>query len=127
MVREIDSESHLAADLGAGDVFSAEQTETELKAIAKGILPASHGLELTSAQITVFRVAAEQFATEGEAGIEIVEDGKAPDVNLAAGVLNSEHAGARVSGEQEAQVSSDSGFLGDGLLPDEIEPIVCEP
>ncbi len=96
------------------------------QAIAKRVLAAGHGLKLTFAQIIVLRIAAIELASEREPAVEIVQQRKAAGINLAAGVLDSKHAGTGVAGEQDAQVSGDSGLFRNGLLPDEVEPIVSQ-
>src|SRR5579863_9751742 len=88
---KVDGKTDLTADAWACNVSASEQTETEVESVADMVLATSHGLKLASAQIPVFRIGTEDLGSERELRGEVVEHRQSAGVDLAAGVLGSEH------------------------------------
>ena len=125
-VREIHRETDLPAEAGARNVFAPEEAETEAQPIAQSVLASSHGLKLGSPQISVPGISAINLRSEGKRRAEIMQQGEAAGENMAARVLGSQRAGTGVAGEQISQISSEPGFWGQGLLADQVEPVVLQ-
>ena len=125
-VGEIHCEADLPSETRARDVFASEQAETEAEAVAEGVLAAGHGLKLRSSQISVVGVSAVKLGSEGERGAEVVQQREAAAEDMAAGVRGPQYAGAGVAGEEISEVCGEPGFGGEGLLRDQVEPVVFQ-
>ncbi len=123
-IGKIDREPDLAADAWACNVFASEQAESKTHTVAERVLSAYHDLELASAQIPVIAKPAVKLTTQRQPGREVVQDRKAAGEHMAARGCDPQHARAGVTGEQVAYVASNPGLAGNGLLRDEVEPVV---
>src|SRR5215469_4573579 len=98
-IRKIHGETNLAADPGACNVLPAQQPKIKTQAIANRVLSADQALQLAPAKSLVVGKAAVDFSSKGQPGSEVMQQRKTARVDMAAGGLNSKHAGAGVAGK----------------------------
>src|SRR5215813_1029144 len=115
-IRKIHREPHLCTNSGARDVLATKYAEIKTHAMPKQVLPSGQDLELTPAQICVFRIPTIDLRAERQPGSEVVQNRYASRINVAACVLYSQHTGAGISGKQIAQIPVHSGPIRKGLL-----------
>lgn len=127
MKREVGFEANLAADSGAGDMTATQQGESHGEALGELVPSPGQTLELVFPEALVVGNGAIQFRAKGDAGAEVVLQGEAPGIDVAAGVLRAENTGAGVAGEQEAKVGIDARLVGKRFLGDGVQPVVGEP
>ena len=97
--REVHGEAELPADPWTGLVLPSEQGEGETETITNRVLAPNQALQLPSAQPTVVRNAAVDFAPEGQSTIEVAQQREASGVDMATRGLNTYHTCARIAGE----------------------------
>src|SRR5882724_1606794 len=106
-VGEIHGEPDLAAEPGACNIFASEHAEIERHAVANCVLTANQSLELALAQIPVIGEPTVDLAAERQPASEVMQDRETSCVNVATRALDAHRTGARVAGEQVAQVPVD--------------------
>lgn len=125
-VGEIHGETDLTADARAGFVFADDEAEGDSQTVAEIDGSACHRLELRAAEAIGVGDTCVDFAADGEAGIDVVEDGQAGRVDLPSRGVDADNPCAGVAGEKDAEVEIESGLGCDRLLNNEIEPVVDE-
>jgi hypothetical protein len=124
--REIHGESKLGADAGTGYIFASEYAEVKSEAIANFALATDKNLELASAEIAIGGEPSVNLGAEGEPRREVVEKRETPGVDVAARALYAEGTGTGVACKQIAEIDIDPGFVRQGFLRDQVEPVVCQ-
>ncbi len=123
---EVSLEANLSADFRAGNMAAAEEREGEGEATADLVPASGKPLELVSGEALVVRDRTVSLRAQAQARVQVVHDGEASGVNMAAGILSAQDAGAGIAGEQESEIGIEPGLVGERFLCDGVEPVVGE-
>jgi len=124
---EVDFESDLAADFGAGDVATAKDGEGDGDGFGELIPASAEALYLIFTQATIAGGCSVDLGSEAQAAIEVVHEGEASGEDVAARGLHAKDAGAGVAGEELSEVGNQAGLVGEGLLGNGVQPVVSFP
>ena len=123
---EIHFKADLATKSGAGNVTTAEDRKRYTHELGELVCASRERLQLVFAKAAVGGDRGIEFGTECKARREVVLPGESAGVDMAAGGLYAEDAGAGVAGEEKSEVGVDPGFVRERFLRDGVEPVVPE-
>lgn len=123
---KVDFEANLPADPWACNVASAQEGEGDGHTAVELVPASGKALELVLAQAALVRDRAVSFRAEGNARVDVVGQGEASGVDMAASILSAQNAGAGIACEEESKIGIEPSLVADRLLRDGVEPVISE-
>ena len=111
---EVDFKADLSADLWAGNVAATQECEGNGHTAVELVPASGKTLELVFSQAFVVRYRAVGLHAQAEARIKVVHQRETSGVNVTAGVLGTQNAGAGIAGEQESKIGVEPRLLRKG-------------